>query len=55
MKNEDFYKWPEESFDDKVKREMAIPVWERPSMLKALCPNFFSPFEEHLPAMRMMF
>ena len=55
MKPKDFYEWPEESFEDRVKREKAMSVWERPSMLKALYPNSFSPFKEHLPAMRIMF
>lgn len=35
MNNEDFYKWPEESCEDRVKREMAMPAWERPTMMDA--------------------
>lgn len=55
MRSEEFYKWPEENFDDKVKREMAMPVWERPSMLKDyLHPIKFSPFEEQMPGMRII-
>jgi len=34
MKNKDLYEWTEESFEDRVKREMSLPVWERPSLMR---------------------
>ena len=55
LKNKDLYEWPEESFDDRVKREMAMPAWERPSNLRDfLHPISLNPFEEHVAGMRMI-
>lgn len=34
-KDKDLYEWPEKSFEDRVKREMNLPVWERPSLMRA--------------------
>ena len=50
-----YYECPEKSFEDKVKREMAMPAWERPSILRDfLHPISFNPFEEHVAGMRMI-
>ena len=46
MKNKDYYEWPEESFEDKVKREMAMPVWERPSVMNECRPALFWSFDQ---------
>lgn len=50
-----YYEWPEESFDDRIKREMAMPVWERPSSLRDfLCPISLNPFEKPAAGMRII-
>ena len=53
MKDNEFYEWPEESFEDKVKREMALPVWERPSLISDFLQSSHTPFYERMAGMRM--
>ena len=53
MKDNEFYEWPEESFENKVKREMALPVWERPILIRNFQQSLYTPFYECIAGVRM--
>lgn len=53
MKDKELYEWLDESFEDKVKREMALPAWERPSLIRNFLQSSHTPFYERMAGMRM--
>ena len=55
IKDKELYEWSDESFEDRVRKEMALPVWERPSSDRNFLYHiFFNPSDLHVLGMRLM-